>query len=239
MNSPWHSVTLEGNGNALVRIDGTVGNFGDDGEETLRTIQDAKTIRCVIRSGGGDSKVAVRWFDFLVERNTTVHVVDRACSAAAIIALAGRTRTIAENAAIMIHAPMRAVLGNIEQLQFAADCLKPLRERFAQIISERTKQCRSVVDSWLAGADVWLTAEQALAAGLVHGILPQPATPYQLERAADVRNGCVTDTEQERLCFDLLRAMGKIEVRDQKRFINNLIQWALVNATQDESASSP
>jgi ATP-dependent protease ClpP protease subunit len=231
MNRTWHSVNIDPDGTAFIRVEGTVGCFGDDGSETLRAVADAQKIHCVICSGGGDSGVAVKWFEHLKERKPDVHITGRACSAAAIIAMAGKRRSIEHDAQIMVHAPMRGVLGNRKQLLFAADSIGALQERFAQILCEGTGQPPSVIEGWL-GADTWMTAEEAVSAGFAHEIVPPlPQTLYQIRRAAEIEAGRPTgDTDEEKLCFDMLNTFGKIPVRDVAAFAFRLSYWAHMNA---------
>ncbi|MDX8121582.1 Clp protease ClpP [Janthinobacterium sp. GMG2] len=91
-----------------------------------------------------------------------------AASIASLIAVAGDTVQMAENAAMMIHAPWGWTEGNSVAMREYADMLDTWSEAMATSYASKTGGDRAEILALLTdGKDHWYTAEQALAAKLV------------------------------------------------------------------------
>lgn len=91
-----------------------------------------------------------------------------AASIASLIAVAGDTVQMAENAAMMIHAPWGWTEGNSVAMREYADMLDTWSEAMATSYASKTGGDRAEILALLTdGKDHWYTAEQALAANLV------------------------------------------------------------------------
>ena len=102
----------------------------------------------------------------------SVEVDGVAASAASLIAMAGDSLIMADNALLMIHAPWGGCLGNAADMREMATTL----DRYAQAMAGayvRPEFSREQALALLSdGADHWYTAAEALAAGLVDRIGP-------------------------------------------------------------------
>lgn len=129
-----------------------------------------------INSNGGSVAEGVAIYNLL--RSWTggvdVEIVGWALSAATVVAMAGRQIRAHETSLLMVHAPWLSTSGNAEQLRETAELLDQVAGTM-RLAYSRTKQPQKVIDGWLDGADHWMTAEQALAVGLIDEILTSDA----------------------------------------------------------------
>lgn len=100
-----------------------------------------------------------------------VHIDGIAASIASIIAMAGDTITMAENAAFMIHEPWSGVVGNADDMRKEAETLGKLTDISAKAYADRTGQPETAIRAAMK-AETWYTASEALAAGFVDKISP-------------------------------------------------------------------
>lgn len=90
----------------------------------------------------------------------TVHVDGLAASIASVIAMAGATVHIADNAMMMIHDPYTFTEGTADDHRKTADLLDSLKTNLVDIYARRTGQTDAVVREWMA-AETWFTAAEA------------------------------------------------------------------------------
>lgn len=100
-----------------------------------------------------------------------------AASMAAFIALRCDYLKMNRNAKLMLHLPTTSANGDADSLRAIADKLDDLKNRFAEIVAQKagiTNQ--QAIELYLQpGKDVWLTATEAKAAGLVDEVIGEPA----------------------------------------------------------------
>lgn len=91
-----------------------------------------------------------------------------AASMAAFIALSCDKLTMNANAKLMLHLPQVGITGDAAKLRATADELDTHKTRFAEIIANKAGITTEKAEALYlqAGTDVWLTAPEALAAGL-------------------------------------------------------------------------
>lgn len=95
---------------------------------------------------------------------TTIAIDGVAMSIASLIAMAGDTVEMAENAILMIHAPWGIVIGNSAELRERADMLDQYAEAMATSYAAKTGRDRAEMLALLTdGEDHYYTAEEALA----------------------------------------------------------------------------
>ncbi|HCB75391.1 MAG TPA: peptidase S14 [Sphingomonas bacterium] len=94
-------------------------------------------------------------------RKVTTHIDGLAASMASVLAMAGETIVMADNALVMIHNPWDCACGDANELRRAADKLDRLRDQIVGIYSGRTGLAADELIPML-DAETWLTAEQAL-----------------------------------------------------------------------------
>ena len=213
---------------AIVRIDGEIGLTGATAGELLAVIGDAAEVYITINSIGGDSNAGIEIHDGLAGRNVSVEIIGHCYSAATTIALAGSQIKMRRDALLMIHKAQLFVFGSAEVLDCGARRLRRLNTRLHRLIALRTGQPAAVVADWLS-RDSYFSADEALAAGLVHVITevgPAPQTGAEAESAS-----MPGQTEDEALFYSLLRAMGPINVRCKAEFSRAVNAWLVQAVT--------
>jgi ATP-dependent protease ClpP protease subunit len=101
----------------------------------------------------------------------TVEIDGVALSIASLIAMAGRTVRMAENAMFMIHAPWTVAAGNSTEMREQADLLDKFAEAMTSSYVSKSGMSRDDVLALLTdGADHWYTAAEAQAAGFIDEI---------------------------------------------------------------------
>jgi len=127
---------------------------------------DVDTITLRINSYGGSVSDGIAIYNAIKRHpaKVTTCIDGIAASIASLIAMAGDSVEMAENATLMIHAPWTYADGNSADLRRTADMLDVWAQAMATSYANKTGK---PVDEMLAlltdGADHWYTAEQALA----------------------------------------------------------------------------
>lgn len=102
----------------------------------------------------------------------TVSIDGLAASIASLIAMAGDTVEMAENAMLMIHAPWTIAGGNSVEMRATADMLDSWATAMSTSYASRTGQPAAAMLALLTdGADHWYTAAEALADGFVTSVI--------------------------------------------------------------------
>lgn len=129
----------------------------------LNALKDVPTLNVRINSPGGSVFEGVAIYNALARHAGTVNVfVDGlAASIASVIAMAGKTINIAENAMMMIHNPSCIVWGEAAELRKQADVLDQIKETIINTYSTRTGKGRKALAE-LMDAETWLTAKDAV-----------------------------------------------------------------------------
>jgi ATP-dependent Clp endopeptidase proteolytic subunit ClpP len=133
-----------------------------------------------INSPGGDVFDGLAIYNSLAQRpgNVTTVVDGLAASAASFIAQAGTTRVIAPGAMMMIHDASGACMGNAGDMRELADLLDKVSDNLAAIYADRSGRAAGPGNgsTWrdTMRAETWYTADEAVAAGLVHRVAERP-----------------------------------------------------------------
>lgn len=167
---------------------------------------------------GGDAVTALAIYESLKDR-TSLATITLAASAAVIIALAARRRLITPDGRFMVHKSRSVVFNTAAGLRAAADLIDACDEKHLAILQERTGRSNDEVRQLLSGPDVWFTAGEAVAAGLCHEIIPAPANELAPTGAVDME---ATETDDSEFLFDLLRATGRLRVKNRRAFLREL-----------------
>lgn len=139
-------------------------------DELAKLPATVNTIRVHINSPGGDIQGGVNIANALREqvskgRRVETIVDGLAASIASVIAMAGETVTMADNALMMIHNPWTIEIGSASDLRKTADVLDTMR---GQIVA--TYQWHSELTDAdliaLMDAETWMDADEAIAHGL-------------------------------------------------------------------------
>lgn len=133
-----------------------------------------KPITMIVNSPGGEADSGFGIYDMIrfVTPPVQTIVAGLCASAAVVVFLAGEKgqRLSLPNARFMMHQPSSATFGQASDLKIASDEIVKLRERYNRIVAEATGKDLATVtrDS---DRDFWLSAEEALAYGLLDRIV--------------------------------------------------------------------
>ncbi|MEW8073632.1 MAG: head maturation protease, ClpP-related [Candidatus Thiodiazotropha endolucinida] len=179
MNNPFEIRAAGKSGTVEILIYGDIGeNFWEP--EKSNTAMDlideiaelkGRNITVRINSYGGSLVDGVAIYNALQRHDGVVDVaIDAiAYSAASLIAMAGKTITMAENALLMIHAPiMTWVTGNAKRFRIVADILDKHADAMLSSYLRDGGPDEKTVEGWLKDdKDHYFTAAEALEQGLI------------------------------------------------------------------------
>lgn len=160
---------------AEVLIYGDIGEGWDDETVAARTFVkdlaalDVDLITMRINSYGGSVSDGIAIYNALKRHPAAVdmHIDGVAVSTASLIAMAGDTVTMPDNALMMVHAPWGMSMGNARDMRDMAETL----DKYAQAMTSaylRGTADADQITAWLHdGQDHWLDASEAKAAGLI------------------------------------------------------------------------
>ncbi len=184
------------------------GTIGDDfwGEgvtavkfkQSLKDLGNVSSIVLDVNSGGGDVFDATDIYNMLVRHPAKVHVRigGVAASAATLIAMAGDTISIAENAHFMIHRASGGVWGNDDDVESYLKLLRNANEMLQLTYSRRTGMDKSQLVSMMR-TDNWMTAQEALDHGFVEALDEAKAvTPHVSPGASAAPSHKFVDSER-------------------------------------------
>lgn len=138
--------------------------------EQLKALQGEREVRVRINSPGGDVFEGTAIYNLLVSHPTPV-VVDidgAAMSAASLIAMAGDTIRMAENALLMIHNPWTIAAGEADDFDKTASILRMVKENIVTTYQARIGDNLSREDlAKLMDETTYITATQALGWGFI------------------------------------------------------------------------
>jgi ATP-dependent Clp endopeptidase proteolytic subunit ClpP len=150
-----------------------IGLFGVEAESFINEINamDVNQITLRINSPGGNVFDGTAIYNALRRHKAKVDVkIDGlAASMASIIALAGDTVEMADNAFFMIHMPWSLVVGDSEDMRKEADVLDQLAGAAVKTYANRSGMSEADVRSAMK-EETWYSAEQAKDAGFVDTI---------------------------------------------------------------------
>lgn len=152
---------------------------------------DVKNITVRINSYGGSVSDGLAIFNSLRNHNAAINVrIDGvAVSIASLIAMAGDTVRMSENALFMVHAPWGGAMGNAKDMREYADVLDIYAKAMTSSYARKTNQDNDTILNLLTdGEDHWYTAEEAKAFGFVDEIIEEEmaaAAGFDQSRFAD------------------------------------------------------
>lgn len=170
----WYSVRMAAEDHAEVMIYDEIGQFGIGAKQFAEDFAAIKSPRITLRinSAGGDVFDGFAIYQAIRQHSaeTVVQIDGLAASIASIIALAGKSVTMAENAYMMIHLPWTWAMGNANEMRKQADLLEKLGGTSADIYAKKTgKKPEEMLD--LMASETWFSAEEAKEAGLIDTII--------------------------------------------------------------------
>jgi ATP-dependent protease ClpP protease subunit len=154
-------------GREIIDLFDEIGPFGvsaGDFQARMRDVQGPVTVR--INSPGGDVFDGLAIFNALATHpgDVRVEVVGVAASAASVIAMAGDTIAIADNAFLMVHRAWGLTVGNTADHAEAAALLDQVDGSMVSTYAKRTGQPAATIKRLMAD-ETWLGADAAIEAG--------------------------------------------------------------------------
>lgn len=207
------------NGQLELWIEGEIGRDWLSGEgTTARAVVDEikafpgllRVISIHLASPGGSLWDALALFNFLRQHSARIDVVVEGDTAAAatVVAMAGSGSggiSIRERSFIFVVDPRMTSVGTATQHRRAADLLDKIADSMAAVYANRPGITRSRALELMAGPrgeGTWLSASEALYAGLVDGVLASPRAPLAAARRP------VADRKREILALVRARLSG-------------------------------
>ncbi|KXZ40015.1 ATP-dependent Clp protease, protease subunit [Alkalithermobacter thermoalcaliphilus JW-YL-7 = DSM 7308] len=137
-------------------------------KDELDSLGEIDVLNIYINSPGGDVFAGQTIYSILKRHKSkkVVHVDGLAASIASIIAMAGDTVIMPQNAMMMIHNPWTVAMGNANDFRKLADDLDKIRESLIAAYQGKSNLDREKLIE-LMNAETWLTAEEALNYGLI------------------------------------------------------------------------
>jgi len=172
----WYEIKAKGSKAAEINIYGDIGDSWWGESITAKSFVtdlaalDVETLTVRINSYGGSVSDGIAIYNAIKRHkaSTTVAIDGVAVSIASLIAMAGDTVEMADNALMMIHAPWASTSGNAADLREAADVLDKYATAMSSSYVDKTGKTVEAVMGWLTdGIDHWFTASEAKAEGLV------------------------------------------------------------------------
>ncbi len=143
----------------------------------LDSVDRDKDIAFYINSPGGSISDGMGIYDTMqmVHADVATYCVGMAASMGAFLLAGGAKgkRYILPNAEVMIHQPSGGMQGQATDIKIQAEHIARIKKRMNQILSENTGKEISVIEQDTE-RDNWMTAEEAVAYGIVDSIITKP-----------------------------------------------------------------
>ncbi|MBQ4383458.1 MAG: ATP-dependent Clp protease proteolytic subunit [Firmicutes bacterium] len=143
----------------------------------LDSVDRDKDIAFYINSPGGSISDGMGIYDTMqmVHADVATYCVGMAASMGAFLLAGGAKgkRYILPNAEVMIHQPSGGMQGQATDIKIQAEHIARIKKRMNQILSENTGKDISVIEQDTE-RDNWMTAEEAVAYGIVDSIITKP-----------------------------------------------------------------
>lgn len=173
-NRPWYTLKNQASQTPELYIFDDIDDwYGVSAQSVVDQIRnlDATDINVRLNSRGGMVFEGIAIYNALRLHKANIHVTIEglAASIASVIAMAGDTVTIAENAMIMIHNPYGWAQGDAEAMRKTAEVMDKIADSIAVSYTARTGKTIEDMKA-LMESETWFTAQEALAMGLVDQI---------------------------------------------------------------------
>ncbi|WP_460786323.1 ClpP-like prohead protease/major capsid protein fusion protein, partial [Microbulbifer echini] len=169
-NKSWYSMTAAANNSeAEIYLYDTIGYWGvtaKDFARDLKALGDVSKINLHINCPGGDVFDGTAIYNLLKDHKAEVEtwIEGIAASMGSVIALAGDTVHIAENAYYMVHNPSAGVRGDERALEKTKSLLAKVKTTMIGLYASRTGMSAEDI-SQVMDDETWYTGAEAVAAG--------------------------------------------------------------------------
>lgn len=172
----WYTITNKAGAPAEVSIFGPIGNTWDGEGVTARQFitdfqaVEAKDVTLVVNSPGGSLFDGIAIYNALASsgKNITAKVMGVAASAASLVVMAASKITMPKNSHMMVHKASWGAWGNADDLSAAVAVLNGLDASIIATYAARTGKPEADIKALLDQGDVWMSADEAVAAGFAN-----------------------------------------------------------------------
>jgi ATP-dependent Clp endopeptidase proteolytic subunit ClpP len=169
MPNKWYEMTALANGATEIYIYDEIGYFGTTAKEFARDLKEINpngSINLHINSPGGSVTDGIAIYNLLKNHSATVNVIvdGLAASMASVIAMAGDTITIPENALMMIHNPRGGDFGDANGLRKTAEILDKMKAAMTSAYATKTGKDSEEIGA-LMDDETWMTGSEAFEMG--------------------------------------------------------------------------
>lgn len=169
MPNKWYEMKALANGATEIYVFDEIGYWGVTAKDFARDLKEVKpngSIDLHINSPGGSVTDGIAIFNLLKNHSATVNVVidGLAASMASVIAMAGDTITMPENALMMIHNPWGGAMGDAEELRKTADVLDKMKSALISAYVNKTGKDTAEISA-LMDSETWMTGAEAVEMG--------------------------------------------------------------------------
>lgn len=171
----WYNLKADAEKTPVLSIFDDIGAYGVSAKNflnDLRSITGAE-VDVEINSPGGDVFAGLAIYNGLRAsgKKINVKVLGLAASAASLVAMAGDTIEMPENAFMMIHNPWGFAMGGADEMRNTADVLDKIGTGLVSTYAKRTGKTDQEITA-LLDAETWMTAQEAVDAGFATSVTP-------------------------------------------------------------------
>ena len=171
----WYNLKADAEKTPVLSIFDDIGAYGVSAKNflnDLRSITGAE-VDVEINSPGGDVFAGLAIYNGLRAsgKKINVKVLGLAASAASLIAMAGDTIEMPENAFLMVHNPWGFAMGGADEMRNTADVLDKIGMSLVSTYAKRTGKSDAEIAA-LLDAETWMTAQEAVDAGFATSVTP-------------------------------------------------------------------
>lgn len=171
----WYNLKADAGKIPVLSIFDDIGAYGVSAKSFLNDLRTVTTdeVDVEINSPGGDVFAGLAIYNGLRAsgKKINVKVLGLAASAASLVAMAGDTIEMPENAFMMIHNPWGFAMGGADEMRNTADVLDKIGTGLVSTYAKRTGKTDQEITA-LLDAETWMTAQEAVDAGFATSVTP-------------------------------------------------------------------
>lgn len=171
----WYNLKAAADKTPVLSIFDDIGAYGVSAKSFLDDLRTVTTdeVDVEINSPGGDVFAGLAIYNGLRAsgKKINVKVLGLAASAASLVAMAGDTIEMPENAFMMVHNPWGFAMGGADEMRNTADVLDKIGAGLVSTYAKRTGKTDQEIAA-LLDAETWMTAQEAVNAGFATSVTP-------------------------------------------------------------------
>ena len=193
MQKEWYNIKNKSSEVADVYLFNDIGTFGVTAQNFIDEIKEYEDteLNIHINSLGGEVFEGMAIYSIIQRRKakTTVYIEGIAASIASVIALAADEVIMSENSLLMIHNAWGGTQGEAKDMRKQAEILDKITNEIAEVYVKKSGIPYNEVIRMM-DEETWLTAEEAVALGLVDSISEpiKVAAKYDVSKYKNITN---------------------------------------------------